>query len=935
VNRVLGFILVFCSALFSSISNSANVPSQAQIEMFSQLPAAQQKALAKQYGIDLSTIPNPQQKSKTLYPSLNELVPPRNEQAQKKTVNTLLVGDENTLLVGDENKLVSQFEQNNTSIELKPFGYELFSGEPSTFAPVTDVPVPDEYILGPGDIIRIQLYGKKSENLSLTVNRRGAIELPSLGPYQVAGQSFSSVSAQIQSNVKERMIGVKSNVSMGALRSIKVFVLGEAYKPASYTLSSLSTVTQALYAAGGINTIGSLRNIQIKRRGKVIAKLDLYDLLLEGDTSGDTRLLAGDVVFIPTVGKTVSVKGDVIRPAIYELNGVESLNNVLAIAGGLLPTAYEKIVKLERININGLRSIINIDLASKEKQLITNGDIIEVASALNTLEKNVVIKGHVARPGIFGWKENMQLSHILADIKDFKKQADLEYILVARSDPISGELTTFAVNYLDYIVHGRKESDFLLNSQDIVYVFNKERNRTFSLEPILKRLKDQTRFLEPPKVVTIVGAVKNPGSYPLSHNANIVDVLRAAMGYEQGAELEFVLIAHTNPVNYQTEIQYLNLTNEKEKFNKLAPLDRIFVFNRSKPREKLLETLIIELKKQANKAYAQNVVTIIGDVRFPGEYPYVVENSAEQLINLAGGFNESSYLIDAELTRFNHDGIENASIEHEIIDLANTEFKLKPLDTLFIKRIPKWRDKRSVKISGEVIFPGNYVIEHSETLAQVIQRAGGFTHDADLRAAIFTRETLRQKEQKQIARLSNELKSEITALKIDKSENTQDISVEEAELLSKRLESVTAIGRLVIDLPNLLTTSESDMSSVRLDDKDALYIPKKQQSISVLGEVQYPTSHLFSSDIDIDDYIDKSGGKKIKADEDRIYIVKSDGSVYMPKNANWFASSQGLSPGDTIIVPLDTGYRDDLSLWSTATGILYNTAVAVAAVGSL
>lgn len=932
MNRVLGFILVFCGTLFSSVASSANEPSQAQIEMFSQLPAAQQRALAKQYGIDLSTISKPQGKSTTLYPSLNDLVPPRNqpkafEGTQSKTINTSLAGIENAL--------VSQFKQNNESVELKPFGYELFSGEPTTFAPVTDVPVPNEYILGPGDTIRIQLYGKESKDLTLRVNRRGAIELPSLGPFQVAGQSFSAVSAQLQSNIQERMIGIKSNISMGALRSIKVFVLGEAYKPASYTLSSLSTVTQALYAAGGINSIGSLRNIQIKRKGKIIAKLDLYDLLLAGDTSADTRLLAGDVVFIPTVGKTVGIKGSVIRPAIYELKGDERLNDVIAIAGGFLPTSYEKIVKLKRINTNGLRSIISVDLASKAKQLIYNGDIIEVASALHTLEKNVVIKGHVARPGVFGWQENMHLSNILASIKDFKKQADLEYILIARTDPISGELTTFAVNYLDYIVHGQKESDFILNSQDIVYVFNKNSNRAYSLKPVLKRLKDQTKFLEPPKVVTITGAVKNPGSYPLTDNANVVDLLRAAMGYKQGAELEFVLIAHTNPTTFQTEIQYLDLTNDKEKPNKLAPLDRIYVFNRNQPREELLSKLNNELKQQANKAYAQNVVTIIGDVRFPGEYPYVADSSAKQLINLAGGLNESSYLIDAELTRFNHDGKESASVEHVNIDLANNEFKLKPLDTLFIKRIPKWRDKRSVKLSGEVMFPGTYVIEQSETLAQVIQRAGGFTQNADLHAAIFTRESLRQKEQKQINRLSKELKSEITALKIDKSEDAKDISVGEAELLSKRLENVTAIGRLVIDLPELLTAIDSDAGYVRLDNRDALYIPKKQQSISVLGEVQYPTSHLFSSDSDIDDYIDKSGGTKIKADDDRIYVIKSDGSVYMPTSFDLLASGGELSPGDTIIVPLNTEYRDNLSLWSTATQILYNTAVAVAAIGSL
>ncbi|MEY8216058.1 MAG: SLBB domain-containing protein, partial [Colwellia sp.] len=222
-----------------------------------------------------------------------------------------------------------------------------------------------------------------------------------------------------------------------------------------------------------------------------------------------------------------------------------------------------------------------------------------------------------------------------------------------------------------------------------------------------------------------------------------------------------------------------------------------------------------------------------------------------------------------------------------------------------------------------------------ETLAQVIKRAGGFTQNADLHAALFTREILRQKEQKQIARLSKELESEISTLTINGNEGTQDINVEEAKLLSKRLESVTAIGRLIINLPDILMAIDSDTGYVRLDDKDALYIPKKQQSISVLGEVQYPTSHLFNRDVELDDYIAKSGGTKIRADKERIYIIKSDGSVYMPTSFKLFVSGGELSPGDTIVVPLDTEYRDKLSLWSTATQILYNTAVAVAAIGSL
>jgi len=904
--------------------------------MFAKLPKSQQQALAKQYGIDLNSLSVKKDSTIATTQTLNELVSPRVKTPVVEQVNIT------SPIAEIDQVITSQFDNKKSNELLVPFGYSLFSGEPSTFAPITDIPVPNEYILGTGDTIHIQLYGKEAQDLELQINRRGAIEIPTLGPYMVSGKSFIEVKTLLSKMFAERMIGVKSNISMGALRSIRIFVLGEAYKPASYTLSSLSTVTQALYAAGGVNNIGSLRNIQVKRRGKVVATLDFYDLLLNGDTSGDIHLLAGDVVFIPTTGKTVGVKGEVVRPGIYELKAETGLSEVLSIAGGMLPTAYQQIIKIERINQSGLRSVINVDLTKQKSnhlnsQNIQNGDVLEVSSVLSTLELSISIKGHVARPGIYGWQKNMKLSDLLGNIYDFKELADLHYILVTRQNFISGELSSYAVDFSDFITDGLKSADFTLAPQDTVYVFNKEMNRSYSLNKVLERLRSQARLQEPPKIVTISGAVKNPGSYPLTNNANIQDLLRAAMGYKQHAELEFALMARVDMNSFQTRIHYIDLSDKSTKIVKLSPLDRIFVFHKKQPRTDLLNKLNLELKQQANKLYPQNVISIHGDVRFPGEYPFSAGATPEHLITLAGGLNESSYLVDAELNRFNHDGIKKSSIEHLQIDLPNNDFSLKPLDRLFIKRIPDWRKPRYVKLKGEVIFPGDYLLQQGETLAEVIQRAGGFTAEADLSAAVFTRENLRVKEQEQIERLSDELKAELVTLNVGETTNDNAISKEEAELLSKRLEDVQAIGRLVINLPSLLTvkTSQSNTMKIRLDDGDALYIPKIRQSVSVLGEVQYPTSHLFSKTIDLNTYINKSGGLKIRADEDRIYIIKSDGSVYNPENDNWFAVHESLSPGDTIVVPLDTEYQDSLIMWSSVTQILYNTAVAVAAISGL
>src|SRR5690606_36154482 len=202
------------------------------------------------------------------------------------------------------------------SLPLRPFGYSLFAGAPTTFAPVTEIPIPTDYILGPGDSIRLQMFGKENQQHELQVSRDGTIELPQSGPMPVAGLDFDEVKQQLTRWVREKYIGVDAAVSLGELRSMQVFILGEARTPGAYTVSSLSTMTNALFVSGGVKLTGSLRKVQLKRQGKQIAELDLYDLLLRGDTSDDRRLMPGDVIFIPPVGTTAAIEGEVRRPAI-------------------------------------------------------------------------------------------------------------------------------------------------------------------------------------------------------------------------------------------------------------------------------------------------------------------------------------------------------------------------------------------------------------------------------------------------------------------------------------------------------------------------------------------------------------------------------------------------------------------------------------------
>ncbi len=326
---------------------------------------------------------------------------------------------------------------------LKSFGYDLFSGVPRTFAPGTDIPIPVDYIVGPGDTVLVQLFGKENAEHELVITRDGEILFPGIGPISVAGLTFAQLERQVQNRVKKQLIGMKASVTLGRLRSIRVFVLGDAERPGSYIVSGLSTLTNALFTSGGVKRIGSLRDIQLKRKGKTVSSMDLYDLLLRGDNSADARLQSGDVIFIPPIGRTAGIAGRVRRPAIYELKAEKTIGDLIAMAGGLAPDAYLQNVKVERILENRERTLIGVDLAQDQARNteLRDGDIVKIYSSLEQLKGVVKLAGQVQRPGNYPWKPDMRLTHIIPSVSDLQPQADARYLLIKREDALDHTIT--------------------------------------------------------------------------------------------------------------------------------------------------------------------------------------------------------------------------------------------------------------------------------------------------------------------------------------------------------------------------------------------------------------------------------------------------------------------------------------------------------------
>jgi len=723
---------------------------------------------------------------------------------------------------------------------LQPFGYDLFAGIPSTFAPATDIPVPAEYVVGPGDTIEVQLFGNTTGHYSLVVGRDGRVDFPEIGPVAVSGMRFEDVRRDLERRVRDQMIGTQASINIGELRSIRVFVLGDAHRPGSYTVSGLSTVTNALFVSGGVKPIGSLRKIELKRNGRTVTTLDLYDLLLRGDTSADARLLPGDVIFIPPVGATVSVAGEVRRPAIYELKEESTVGDALRLAGGLVASADPTLATIERITEARQRTTIDVNLASQSglATKLRSGDILRIRAIRPVLENSVALHGHVYRPGEYQFRPGMKLLDLIPTIDELKPNADLRYVLVKRELPPDRRITVFSTDLEQAFADPTSSANFELAPRDELHVFDLESGRDRIVEPLLRAIRLQSRIDEPSQEVSISGRVKVPGTYPLEPGMRLVDLLRAG-----------------------------------------------------------------------------------------------------------GGLSEAAYGGQAELTRYTITEDDSRRADLIEIDLRAAlagdpaaNIPLRQFDHVVIKEVPLWASQEEVEVRGEVRFPGRYPIRRGETLSSLLRRAGGLTDFAFPEGAVFTRKELQERERRQLETLAKRMQADLAQLSLQAAQEggrdaEQALSV--GQTLFTALRESEPVGRVVIDLERAARAAAGSQYDLILKGGDRLIVPRVTQEVTVIGEVQSATSHLYQPNLSRDDYIAKSGGITPRGDDDHVYVVRANGSVETRSSNSWFSGGGvEIRPGDTIVVPLDTERMRPLPFWQAVTSIVYNLAISAAAVNS-
>ena len=333
---------------------------------------------------------------------------------------------------------------------------------------------PPDYVLGPKDNVKIILYGNKNAKYNLRVTRDGEIFFPGIGPISIAGLTFLDFKETIHQIVTSQMIGTKVSVTLGSLRSIDIFVLGEAYQPGMYTISALSTLTNAIFKSGGVNVTGSLRNIQLKRKGKTITTFDFYDLLLKGDTSNDTRLMQGDAVFIPPITKTVGISGEVGRPGIYELEEKETLEDLIKYAGRLKPKADIFSAYLHRVDptVNGFNLIpVDLNNSSLSSFELNDGDVLSIHSVVDNLKNAVLLAGHAQQPGFFPWSQGMRIGDLIRSSDDLLSMTDLNYVLIKREGKLNQNYDFLQIDLKEVFKNDASESNVILFERDEIIFF--------------------------------------------------------------------------------------------------------------------------------------------------------------------------------------------------------------------------------------------------------------------------------------------------------------------------------------------------------------------------------------------------------------------------------------------------------------------------------
>ncbi len=738
-------------------------------------------------------------------------------------------------------------ERYATTRRLPYFGYSLFENVPDAFQPSPVGPVDDGYIVGPGDELRLVVWGAAEFQYDITVDREGRVFVQNVGQLTVAGRRIDALRQDMKYALSRSYAGLTSNppsvfmdLTLTRLRPVQVFVLGEVVRPGGYTISSYSTAFNVLYSVGGPLTSGSLRSVRILRNGRLAGTVDIYDYLLKGYDENPIRLQNNDFVFIPPRQTTVSIEGAVYRPGVYELKEGEGMAELVSFAGGLLPDAYSKRFQVDRIIPFGRRAdpsrareVLDFGLDSViggQNVALQDGDKVHLFSIVDLVENAVAVAGEVYQPGRY------EIGAPIRTVSDLVREAD-------------GVTGTAYLRKAD-LVRVRDDSTEVLLSLDLSRALQGDPDHDLALQARDSLVVYSAKSFEAPRFVSVGGQVLFPGTYPLRDSMTVYDLLFRGGGLLDAEFLKSVYLERA------------------DLFRKLPDgrTERIIPFDLSEALSQRGSGLRLLQPEDSIQVYPLTVdvvqdrfVSIFGSVYKPGRYRFKDDMSVEDIILQAGGLTEGAYGDIVEVARALR---ETPSGEREVVthrvQLGGSgqdrridftlgtngsssearDFKLMHRDVVFVRLDPNFRPLETVTITGEVKFPGTYaLVSADEKLSSVIERAGGILPTGYAKGGRFMRDD---------------------------------------EML------ITKIDEIV---------EGKEKADVVLKPGDEIMIPTVPNAVSVQGNVVTEGLIKYERGRRLSYYLDRAGG--VKEDTEDIVLTQASGATFKVR--------RGLIPANPVV----------------------------------
>ena len=643
------------------------------------------------------------------------------------------------------------------------FGHDIFNRRLLSFEPNMNLATPSRYVLGPGDVVVVEIYGASQKSMQLTVSPEGEITVPGYGPIQVSGLSVESANARIRSTLGSRYSSSNIKMSVNRSRTIMVHVMGEVKAPGTYRLSGYATVFHALYMAGGIADLGTLRNIKVSRGGRVISVVDVYEFILNGRLAGNVSLQDDDVIQVGTYDCIVGITGNVKRPMFYEMRKNETVSTLLKYAGGFTGDAYTKSVRVQR-STGERHSVHNVEEFDMSVFKVADGDNVTVDGILDRYENVVEIKGAVFRPGQFQLGEDVfSVRSLVEHAEGLTEDAFPEHAIIHRLKPDR----TMEVISVDVAgIMSEAIPDVPLKNEDVLFIPTNTEN-----------LKERT--------LTITGMVMSPGTYEYADNTTIEDLIVMAGGLRDQASLARVDVSR-----------------------------------------RILDPMATEKTDKISESFS---------------------------------FDIKDGLV------INHD----------------RQFFLQPYDVAHIRRSPAFSTARTITVTGEVNYEGDFTLESkSLRLSDAIKMAGGATDAAYLRGARLMR------------RMNDEERVRMRATR----EAIRELLVDRYDSVSWKRMDLDNSYPVGIELDEAINNPGSD-KDVLLREGDRIYVPEYNGSVKVSGDVMFPNTIFYEKGQNAKFYVKQAGGFGHRAKKSKMFIVYQNGTVGIAKKGAM------PEPGCEIVVP--------------------------------